>query len=75
MAKTPNDDDVFDEPDEALYRSYSAWQLEQLRRAFATERQEKRSASGEARRLPAAYYDARLALIDRLLAERGGGVK
>jgi hypothetical protein len=68
MPETPD----YDEPDDALYRSYSTWELEQLRAAIVTERETGRSATGEARRLPAGYYDTRLALIDQLLGERAG---
>ena len=43
--KVPETDD-FDPPDEDLYRSYSTWELEQLRAATLTERETGRSASG-----------------------------
>lgn len=68
MAET----DDFDPPDEDLYRSYSTWELEQLRVATLNTQQEGRSPSGEERRLPAGYYETRIALIDRLLKERRG---
>jgi hypothetical protein len=72
MPETPDFDEGFDPPDEALYRSYPTWQLEQCRNGFAEERETGRAPTGEARRLPAGYYDTRLALIDRLLLERRG---